>query len=278
VEIPLGFVQRGVALEQLDQEDKAIVDLKKAVALNPKHVKALIVLGELLVDDEQWAEARRVLTEAIMIQPNSAAAYTIRGEAFEEDNDQYERALEDYTNAIRVDPKYVEAYISRAEIFEKQKRTDEARADCDRALDQIRGFYQATYPELLENIEQIRHRDVKDYRKAVKKAWERFELYRDLKAINPEEFELVEKLQSLEHRAETLAKSLPKNEAELRKVLGDIFDLRQAMQNRDLDALQKRIDSVRAALKEDAKNKEAIVDKRLREMEKGSPEKKGKDR
>jgi tetratricopeptide (TPR) repeat protein len=276
------LVQRGLAFEQLDEEDKAMADLKKAIDLNPKHVKALIVLGDLLRDEDKFEEARALLTRAIELQPNSAQAYAIRGEAFEDDDrlpDGRERALEDYNNAVRVDPTYVEAFIRRAGIYEKQKKVDEARADVDKALDQIRGFYQSTYPELLEHMEQIRHRDVKEYRKAVRKAWERYEVYRDLKAINPEEFELVEKLQGLEHRAEALARKLPNDDAraELRRVLGEIFDLRQAMQNRDLDVLQKRIDTVRAALKEQAKNKDVLVEERLRDMEKGASEKKKKD-
>lgn len=276
------LVQRGTAFEQLDEEGKAVADLKKAVELDPKHVRALIALGDLLRDDDKFEDARALLTRAIELQPNSAQAFTIRGEAFEEDDrveDARDRALEDYSNAIRVDPACVEAYIRRAGIFEKQKRLDEARADCDRALDHMRGFYQATYPELLENLEQIRHRDVKEYRKAIRKAWERFDVYRHLKATNPVEFELVERLQALERRADQLARKLPSEEVrtELRAVLGHIFDLRQAMQARDLDQLQKRIDTVRAALREQAKQKDAIVEERLREMEKGASQKKKKD-
>ncbi|HLG42337.1 MAG TPA: hypothetical protein VI643_03145, partial [Planctomycetota bacterium] len=63
----------------------------------------------------------------------------------------------------------------------------------------------------------------------------------------------------------------------VRKVLGEVFDLRQLLRSKELDALQRRIDIVRAAMKVQAANKAQTVDQRLSELERPNEEDKSGD-
>lgn len=281
------LLQRGIARGKLGRDKEAVADLEKAISIRPDHAESRLALGEACLDREEYDKARDALSKAIELNPKLAAALLLRGIAHERDKklaDRFDKALEDYGSAIQLDPQSIRAYLQRAGVFEKLKRVDDERADLDRATELLKEFLKSTFPEVLDQIDGWRKKDVKKCREALKKAYEKQTAYRELRSANPEEFDLLAKLQGLERRADELSRKIreqPSSEGkealrrDLRLVLGEIFDLRQVLQARELDALQRRIDGVRGAMKEQVQNKDKIVEDRLRDMEKGEKKHEG---
>ena len=70
----------------------------------------------------------QTFTEAIQLEPNSAALYYHRGNAWA-DKGEFKRAIADLTAAIRLDPKDAIAYGRRAETWLALEEYDRAIAD-----------------------------------------------------------------------------------------------------------------------------------------------------
>jgi tetratricopeptide (TPR) repeat protein len=270
------LVLRGTAYFRLHRREPARQDLELAVRVDPRRAGALLTLGELLLEDEEYGPARELLTRALDVDPRLAQAFLFRGRACERDkrlDGRYEKAAADYTSAIELDPKLLRAFLLRAGVLDRlQKR--------DRVADAVREFLKAAWPEIVAELDAARKRDSKKYRELLREALERFEHAQMLREANPEEFDLVVKLQAIDRRTGETARRLretkdeeerSKLRAELRELLSAAFELRQALQKRDLDDLQRRIDEVRAAMREQAAHRDKVVDERLRDLEKQPP-------
>lgn len=95
----LPWANRGIHFRDLGQNEKAIADLTKAIAIEPK-----------------------------------AASFNSRGKAYF-DTKRIQLALEDYNNAIARDPKIPESYANRAAAYGTLGNTDLALADVNKALE-----------------------------------------------------------------------------------------------------------------------------------------------
>ncbi|MGB5218333.1 MAG: tetratricopeptide repeat protein [Smithella sp.] len=78
-------------------------------------------------------KAIEYLNSAIQLQPNYAAAYNSRGNAYA-DLRQYRRAIEDYNQAIRLKPDYAYALINRGDAHYGLGRYKRTVEDCTEAL------------------------------------------------------------------------------------------------------------------------------------------------
>ena len=77
-----------------------------------------------------YDSAIEALTKAIELNPNYAAAYNNRGNAYR-DNGNFDRAIADYTKAIELKPDFVEAYNHRDDAYY-------AKGDYDHAIVEYR--------------------------------------------------------------------------------------------------------------------------------------------
>jgi tetratricopeptide (TPR) repeat protein len=271
------LLQRGSALLRLGEEREAIPDLKKASELNPANIEAHLALGEALLDRGEFESARGCFKRAVDLRPSESRALLLLGTATERDRkvpERYEIALQTYSRAIEADSRATRAVLARASVLLKLKRPEEARPDCDAVRNAVADLCRATYPDILAYIDSKAKSDVKEYREALAKALDKVEAYAEIRAADPEQFDLVLRLQNLERRSDELAQRvrgshLEETRVELTKVLEEMFDLRQALQARELDELQHRIDAVRRAMKERAHTKSQVVADQLRELEKG---------
>ena len=64
------------------------------------------------------------ITRAVELEPQNAASYKLRGDAWYEKGlfvakrvDEYEKAIAEYTEALRLDPKWADPYAARAQIY-----------------------------------------------------------------------------------------------------------------------------------------------------------------
>ena len=110
---PPNFVtlgNRGISYRMTGKYDSALVDLNKAISLNP----------------------------------NIAGLYLERGLAQDGGGD-HERAIADFSEAIRRDSSLVQAYFGRAIAYEAEGRLDPSTADLNRATELDRNLVAALY-------------------------------------------------------------------------------------------------------------------------------------
>jgi tetratricopeptide (TPR) repeat protein len=83
-------------------------------------------------EHSEWKAAVADATAALKIDPNSAQAYNIRGDALAQLR-EFDRAIADLTQAIQLDPQMRVAYINRGAAYEGGGRDDLALADYETA-------------------------------------------------------------------------------------------------------------------------------------------------
>jgi tetratricopeptide (TPR) repeat protein len=158
------FVNRGIAFQRDQQVSKAILDFKKALALNPHQATAKYNLSLLSTGDSSkeamldsalsdnatlpyiYAEkaldkmqagnytgALRDYTEAIRLDATEPAYFLNRGLAHEKLKN-YAAAYNDYTQALRLDEHFEKAWLNRGNVLMRQQLYKEAIEDYTSAL------------------------------------------------------------------------------------------------------------------------------------------------
>jgi tetratricopeptide (TPR) repeat protein len=84
-------------------------------------------------EKDEWKAAIGDATEALKLEPSSALAYTIRGDARTQIKD-YKGAIADLTEAMRLDPTSRVIYINRGAAYRDSGQTDLALDDLDAAI------------------------------------------------------------------------------------------------------------------------------------------------
>ena len=113
---------------------KMIADANKAIALDPKDVKAYVNRGRAYVQLEQYDAAISDLSRAIKLDPKNADAYAMRGGAYSQLG-QYDAAISDYSHAIKLAPKFYGVYFARGLIYYYQlNQYDAAISDFSKAI------------------------------------------------------------------------------------------------------------------------------------------------
>jgi hypothetical protein len=114
---------------------KRIATLRTMVLDNPS-AGNYEELGELLIEQEKWSEAREAFDRALTARSDSPDTFYWRGVAAFELGD-YPAAIADLEHVVRIDPKhdYSRAQCYLAKALAKSGRTDEASAAFDRLVE-----------------------------------------------------------------------------------------------------------------------------------------------
>ncbi|WP_041340548.1 tetratricopeptide repeat protein [Runella slithyformis] len=99
----------GVAYQNLEQYEKAIVAYQQAIAIKADFHEAYHNMGNAYVDLGQYDQAIDAYQQAIDIKPDFHKAYNFLGNAYV-DLGQYVKAIEVYKKAIEIKPDKHEAY------------------------------------------------------------------------------------------------------------------------------------------------------------------------
>src|SRR5262249_24938820 len=86
--------------------------------------------GRKLLQEDKFAEAVAVLTQALNLNPYLATSFNARGYARQRLK-QYKEAIADFDSAIKLNPAYGNAYTKRSAA--KRGAGDKAGADADTA-------------------------------------------------------------------------------------------------------------------------------------------------
>ncbi|MET9429262.1 tetratricopeptide repeat protein [Streptomyces sp. NPDC003036] len=128
------WAYRGEAHRWLNHLAQAIADQTAALALTPDDALVLAQRGETYCADGRYDEAITDLTAALTLDPALAWALVARGETHRLAG-RYDDAVTDFTAAIDLDPTYAWCLTTRGEAHRQAGRHDKAIADFTAALD-----------------------------------------------------------------------------------------------------------------------------------------------
>ncbi len=112
------------------QLEKAGVDYREELQIDPYAVTSMYKLGSLLVLNQNPAEGIQLLQQAIKNDPGLADAYYYLGDGYEELG-QLQQAVHDFEQAIAADPadnRAMSAYYKLAQIDHRLNEPEEAKA------------------------------------------------------------------------------------------------------------------------------------------------------
>jgi tetratricopeptide (TPR) repeat protein len=127
-EMAAGYFERGLAHQNLNQEDLALLDFEKALSVDPNLPEAHVAVGSIHRQRGDLKSAMNEFTLAIALGSNVDAVYQ-RGQTYESLG-EHQKAVADYDLAIAQMPNAPYAYRARATA--RESLGDRAGAEEDR--------------------------------------------------------------------------------------------------------------------------------------------------
>ncbi|MFE7132436.1 tetratricopeptide repeat protein [Streptomyces sp. NPDC057638] len=124
---------RGEVHRWLGHLDEAITDFTTALGIDPDQANALAARGEAHRRADRYDEAITDLTAALELRPDDAWALASRGQAHRQNGD-YDQAIADLTAAVDLNPGYAWAVAGRGETHRLAGRYDQAITDFTTAI------------------------------------------------------------------------------------------------------------------------------------------------
>jgi tetratricopeptide (TPR) repeat protein len=132
-DMAVAYNNRGNALRDRGDLDRAVADFNAAIRLNPMSADSYINRGIAWYRSGNLDRAIADYGEAIRLDPNDAYAYNDRALALRAKGD-LDAAIADHDHALRLDPKEASLYTNRGLAWQDKGDLDRAIADFDEAL------------------------------------------------------------------------------------------------------------------------------------------------
>ncbi len=128
------FAYRGAAKRRLRQYESALVDLDRAIGLNPGDTWAISSRGETKRMLGRYEDALADLDLVLELGTSDIQAIINRSILYQEMG-RYEEALADFSRAIELDEGNAWAITNRGRLYQEMGRYEEALADFSRAIE-----------------------------------------------------------------------------------------------------------------------------------------------
>jgi tetratricopeptide (TPR) repeat protein len=149
-----------VDLQKAGKIHEALENYYKIVALKPDHYYALNNIGCALDDIGDQEQALIYLKRAIKLQPDNCMAYYNCGYIYNYKQRAYHLAIQNYTKVIELSPQYIQAYIDRSTCYESLGEYKRAMADIQKAVNLKYGKYKLKEPvTIVRHSEQYKARE-----------------------------------------------------------------------------------------------------------------------
>lgn len=124
----------GMSLLRLRDPQAAVLEIKRAIGIDPNHVEARTLLGYVELEVRGDADAAiREYSKVIELKPELPEAYSNLAVAQKKKGD-WERAIVSLNQALERKPDYASALTTRGGIYAEQNKWTEARRDFEAAL------------------------------------------------------------------------------------------------------------------------------------------------
>ncbi len=121
--------------EPRSDNERAVAEARRALALDPTLAEAYSCLGFTFVGTRRWAEAEQMFQKAFAVNPNSATAH-LQSWALQQARGRLDAALKEADRAVELDPISFTGHALRANNLVALRRFDEALAASDLAESQ----------------------------------------------------------------------------------------------------------------------------------------------
>jgi len=122
----------GAVLSNQKNFDKAVINYKKSIEINPDYAEGHNNLGSALYKLGKFNESIDSYQQAIKINPEYAEAYNNLGNVYDI-NEKVDEAILNYKKAIKINANFVEAYSNLGNLLKEIGKVDEAR-NCENKL------------------------------------------------------------------------------------------------------------------------------------------------
>lgn len=129
--LAIGFM--GVVYKTMERYEEALEYINKAISLGEDNYHFYRTRAEIYAQDKQFRKAISDITKCISLAPGYSFDYYARGILYGDTN-QYKLAVEDFTEAIKLSPRFIYAYNNRAYVKGQQKNIKGAISDLKKAL------------------------------------------------------------------------------------------------------------------------------------------------
>jgi len=155
---------KGYKYWQQGKYDDAVVELNKAISIDPNNAQAYFFRGLIHSKKGDLDQAISDYDKAINLSPNYAKAYNNRGwDYFRKGN--FDLAIADCTKSIEILPKRAAPYYNKGLAYYSLGQFDKALADYKRALE-IK-FHEGAYKEFLKFVPQQNSLDTTNIRQEI---------------------------------------------------------------------------------------------------------------
>ena len=132
-DLAISYYNRGIFWYDKGDNDKALADYGKAIALNPEYSNAFNNRGLVWSAKDDLDRAIADYDQAIRFESKDPFQWNNRGLAWTRKG-SHDRAITDFDEAIRLDPGYTAAYANRGGAYEAKGDLASAQADYHAAL------------------------------------------------------------------------------------------------------------------------------------------------
>jgi tetratricopeptide (TPR) repeat protein len=144
----------GMAYENNGNYAEAIKILDDAITLAPENARGYVLKANNLKHLQQYPEAEALYTKAILLSPQNLDAYLQRGLLYEDVLDQYDQAIADFRKVLEIEPGRRDATINIGISLYKKRAFDEAVQQYNTALRLLGEDAQVFYLRALANREK----------------------------------------------------------------------------------------------------------------------------
>lgn len=116
----------GITYKNLRKLKEAQEAFKRAIELNPKFAEAYIMMGAVLISENNFAEAISFLKKAIKIEPLNESAFKALAKAYKRLGKK-EESLEAFKKVIAINPKNALAYANAGDLLRNLGKYNEAK-------------------------------------------------------------------------------------------------------------------------------------------------------
>ncbi len=127
------FTQKGRDLYEKREYMEALLNLNKAIELDPNHAAAYYMRGNIKEAFEDHHGAMKDYSISIEKNPKFADAFFVRGNIKMKLQDYY-GAIDDFTAAVAMNENYIEAYFNRGKAKQFLQAYEDAINDCTKII------------------------------------------------------------------------------------------------------------------------------------------------